>query len=488
MNYRMSAYMLAQIALITAGLMLIPFAMSFAYGESGTPLAFGITIAVLVALGIPFVIKKPLNTEFRARGGFILVAIAWIFLSVFGALPFTISGYVPNYIDALFETVSGFTTTGATVIPDIETLPKSLLFWRAFTHWIGGMGVLVFVVAILPKTNSSTLHLLKAEMTGPQFGKLVSKMRFTARILYAIYVVLTLIMAGILMIGKIPVFDAFTLAFATAGTGGFANYATSIAHYNSLFAEITITVFMMVFSINFNMFYFLFIGHAKDVIKNEELRTMFIIYGASVIAITITLMVGKTYSTVAEALRYSSFQVASIMSTTGFATADFTKWPMFAQSILVLLMFIGGSSGSTAGGLKVSRIIIMCKSGVKEIKHAFSPRTVVNVKLDKKTLDDETVRSVNSYLVLYVILFAISFFLLMLDPDLQSEEGLVMGFSTIATCINNVGPALDNFGPLANFSALTAFSKILLCVDMLIGRLEIMPMLLLLYPPAWRRT
>lgn len=488
MNYRMSAYMLAQIALITAGLMIIPFAMSFAYGEVGTPLGFGVTIAMLLVLGIPFVIKKPRNTEFRARGGFILVAIAWIFLSVFGAVPFTLSGYVPSYIDALFETVSGFTTTGSTVIPDIEALPKSLLFWRAFTHWIGGMGVLVFVVAILPKSNNSTLHLLKAEMTGPQFGKLVSKMRFTARILYAIYVVLTLLMAGILMIGKIPAFDAFTLAFATAGTGGFANYATSIAHYNSLFAEITVTVFMMVFSINFNMFYFLLIGHAKDVIRNEELRTMFIIYGFSVGAITVSLVIGKTYSSIAEALRYSTFQVASIMSTTGFATADFTKWPVFAQSVLVLLMFVGGSAGSTAGGLKVSRVIIMCKSGVKEIRHALSPRSVVQVKLDKKTLDDETVRSVNSYLVLYVIIFAISFLLLMADPFFHGQDGLLMGFTGIATCINNVGPGLSGLGPLASFNSLSNFSKIILCLDMLIGRLEIMPMLLLFYPPAWRRA
>lgn len=488
MNYRMSAYVLAHIALVTAGLMLIPFVMTFAYGESGTQLGFGITIAILLVLGIPFSIKKPLNTEIKARGGFILVAIAWIFLSVCGALPFTVSGYVPNYFDALFETVSGFTTTGATALANVEALPKSLLFWRSFTHWIGGMGVLVFVVAILPKSNGSIVHLLKAEMTGPQFGKLVSKMRFTARILYAIYIALTLLMVGILVAGKMPVFDAFTTAFATAGTGGFANYTTSIAHYDSLYAEIVITVFMMVFSINFNLFYFILIGHIKDVVRNEEMRAMFIIYGAAVAAITVSLTIHNTYSSIAESLRYSSFQAASIMSTTGFATADFTKWPAFSQAILVCLMFIGGSAGSTAGGLKVSRIVIMCKSGVKEIRRAFSPRSVVAVKLDKKTLDDETVRSVNTYLVLFVLLFAVSFFLLMLDPFFHGEDGLVTCFTGLAACINNVGPALGGLGPLASFNPLTNFSKILLCIDMLIGRLEIMPMLLLFYPPAWRKA
>lgn len=488
MNYRMCAYILAQIALTTACLLLIPFAMSFAYGESGTPLGFGVTIAILLVLGIPFVIKKPLNTELRVRGGFIVVALAWILLSVCGAIPFTLSGYVPNYVDSLFETVSGFTTTGATAFTNIDSFPKSLLFWRSFTHWIGGMGVLVFVVAILPKSNNSIVHLLKAEMTGPQFGKLVSKMRFTARILYAIYIVLTLIMVGMLVAGKMPVFDAFTTAFATAGTGGFANHSAGMAYYNSLYIEIVVTVFMMVFSINFNLFYLLLVGRVKDVIRNEEFRAMFIIYGVAVAAITVSLSIHNTYTSVAEALRYSSFQASSIMSTTGFCSTDFTKWPAFAQAVLVFLMFIGGSAGSTAGGLKVSRVVIMFKSGLKEIHRTFSPRSVVSVKLDGKTLDSETVRSVNTYLVLFVILFTLSFFLVMIDPFLRGTDGLLMGFTGVATCINNVGPALSKLGPLDSFAPLTNFSKIILSLDMLIGRLEIMPMLLLFYPPAWRKT
>lgn len=486
MNYRMTLYVIGLISLTVAGLMLIPFIMSLAYGESGTPLAFGVTLIALLLVGIPNLIKKPKNRSLSARGGFLIVSIAWIYLSLMGALPFCISRSIPNYIDALFETISGFTTTGASILQDIEALPKSILFWRSFTHWIGGMGVLLFIIAVLPKSDPSIVHLIKAETPGPQFGKLVSKLRFSAQITYAMYIAITLLEVIALACCGCNAYDSFLHAFATAGTGGFSSYGNSIASMNNLAVEIVITVFMMIFSINFNLFYLIIIGHVKDVIRSEELRVLLSVFVISTVAISISLTINNTYNNFAESLRYSSFQTAAMISTTGFATADFTQWPTFTQVILFLLMFMGGSAGSTAGGLKVSRFLIATKSSVRKLKTSISSRSYVPIKLDGRPINDSLVSGVNSYLAMFFILLGISSILI----SIASPDGFdaVTNISAVVTCMNNVGPGLGKVGPSGNFSPYNAFAKLVLCFDMLLGRLEVMPILLLFYPKSWVRN
>ncbi len=483
MNYRMTLYVIGLISLTVAGLMLIPFILALAYGESNTPLAFGITILALLVVGIPNLIKKPKNKSLSARGGFLIVSIAWIYLSLMGALPFCISRSIPNYIDAIFETVSGFTTTGASILTDIESLPKSILFWRSFTHWIGGMGVLLFVIAVLPKSDPSIVHLIKAETPGPKIGKLVSKLRFSAQISYAIYIVITLLEVVALACCGCSAYDSFLHAFATAGTGGFSNYGASVGSMNNLAAEIVITIFMMVFSINFNLFYLILIGHVKDVIKSEELRVLFAVFICSTVIISISLTVNNVYSNFGEALRYSSFQTASIISTTGFATADFTKWPALTQVILVLLMFMGGSAGSTAGGLKVSRWIIATKSSLRKLKTSISSRSFSPIKLDGRPISDELVNSVTSYMALFFLVLGISSILI----SISSPNGFdaSTNISAVITCMNNVGPGLGAVGPSGSFAPYNVFAKIILTFDMLLGRLEVIPILLLFYPKSW---
>lgn len=486
MNYRLTAYILGQIAVVTAAFMLVPFVMTFGYGEYeyNTPLAFGVTIGVLLLVGIPCIILKPKDSSIRARGGFVIVALAWICMSVFGALPFRISGAIPNFIDCLFETVSGFTTTGASIIPNVEIIPKSLLFWRSMTHWIGGMGVLVFVIAVLPKSNPAIVHLLKAEVPGPQFGKIVSKLRFTARILYGIYIALTALEVVLLVIDKnVDLFDSFIHAFGTAGTGGFSNYVDSVGHFDSVYVDVVITVFMMIFSMNFNLFYFILIGHVREAVKSEELRWMLSIFVGATLAITVCLLVNNVYETFGEALRYSSFQASTIMSTTGYATADFATWPAFAQFVLVLLMFIGGSAGSTAGGLKVSRVIILFKNGIRNFKKACSPRSYYTIRLDCKPVSDELSHSVSSYFIVYITIFAAS--CLLVSAVEHATFDFTTHISAVASCLNNVGPGLGAVGPLYSYADYSIFSKIVLTVDMLLGRLEVVPLLLLFYPKVW---
>ena len=485
MNYRMTLYVIGLISLTVAGLMLIPFVMSLAYGETGTPLAFGVTLIALLLVGIPNLVKKPKNRSLSARGGFLIVSLAWIYLSLMGALPFCISRSIPNYIDALFETISGFTTTGASILKDIEALPKSILFWRSFTHWIGGMGVLLFVIAVLPKSDPSIVHLIKAETPGPQFGKLVSKLRFSAQITYAIYIAITLLEVIALACCGCNAYDSFLHAFATAGTGGFSSYGNSIASMNNLAVEIVITVFMMIFSVNFNLFYLIIIGHIKDVIRSEELRVLLSVFVISTLAISVSLTVNHVYS-FAQALRYSSFQTAAMISTTGFSTADFTTWPAFTQVILFLLMFMGGSAGSTAGGLKVSRFIIATKSSFRKLKTSISSRSYSPIKLDGRPVNDALVTGVNSYLAMFFLLLGISAMLVSIASP--KGFGAIENISAVVTCINNVGPGLGALGPSGNFSPYNAFAKIVLCFDMLLGRLEVIPILLLFYPKSWVRN
>lgn len=489
MNYRMSALILGEIALITGALMLIPMFMAIGYGED-TVLAFGITIAVCAFLEILGILAAPPKDkrESKPASGFIICGLAWILMSLIGAMPYRISGYIPNYIDALFETVSGFTTTGASILREVESMPKSLLFWRSFTQWIGGMGVLVFIIAILPRNDQTATKLAKAEIPGPQFGKLVSKLRFTAQILYAIYIVLTLIEVGILCAFDMPVFDSFCHAFSTASTGGFSVKNTSIAYYDSVGIDVTITVFMILFSVNFNVYFMILVGQALKAVRSEENLYMFGIYGAAVFLICLSLCIHNTYSSVAEALRYTSFQVASLMSTTGFATADYTAWPLYAQAMLVSVLCIGGSAGSTAGGIKVSRLIILGKSSVQNVKKTLSPRSVYTLKMDGKAVPESTVSSVQSFFVLYIILIFFSTVVISIQSTYSGSDGFVTNLSAVLAAINNVGPGFASVGPNGNYADFTSFAKIVLSLDMLLGRLEILPILLLFYPKAWKRA
>ncbi|MGI6214246.1 MAG: TrkH family potassium uptake protein [Christensenellales bacterium] len=483
MNYPLTRYILGQIALIEAAFLLIPLFIGAGYGED-TLSAFSLTIAVLLVLGIILTIRKPADSAVTAKGGFGIVALAWIMISLFGSLPFFISGYIPNFIDSVFETVSGFSTTGASILTNVEALPKSLLFWRSLTHWMGGMGVFVFIIAIMPKVEASIMQLFKAESPGPQAGKLVSKLKFTARILYGIYIALTLLEVVLLLLGKMPLFDSFIHAFGTAGTGGFSSKNLSVGHYNSAYIDTVISIFMIIFSINFNIYFLFLIGSFKQALKSEELRVFLSVITVSVVIISVVLSINSIYTNIGVSFRHSLFQVASLISTTGYTTADFASWPLAAQMILLLLMFVGACAGSTGGGLKISRIIILFKSGFKEIKRALSPRTVYILKFEGKPLDAAIHHGVLRYFSLYMIIFFISLLLVSTSMD-NSPSSFVTAFTAIAACLNNIGPGLANIGPLGNYSGFSNFAKIILSLNMLIGRLEILPVLLLFSPKLW---
>lgn len=486
MNYNMTRYILGQLALILAVCLLIPFAIALFGNETNTPLAFGSIITGLCAFGLPNALIKPKNRELRPRCGITVVALSWLGLSLVGALPFFISGYVPDYVDALFETVSGLTTTGSSILTNIEALPSSLLLWRSFTHWIGGMGVLVLAIAILPKNDPATVHLMKAEVPGPQFGKLVSKLRFTARILYGIYIIITILEIIALLLCGMNLFDAVIHSFGTAGTGGFSNKNSSVAYFDSIAIDIVITVFMIIFSINFNLFYFALIGNVKEAIKSEELKVLIGIFLVSTILITISLTASNVYN-LWNSFRYSAFQVSSIVSTTGYSTADWSTWPVFCQTILFILMFIGGSAGSTAGGLKVYRVVILSKLGFNAIKKTFSPRSYLSAKMDGKTVDENLLSSITGYFITYMLVFLGSFLLLSAVSG-DVIDGVLTNFSAVTTCLNNVGPGLGPLiGPAGNFSTFNTASKIILILDMLLGRLEIFPILILFTPIAWKK-
>lgn len=480
MNYRMIVGTVGRLLRVEALLMLLPLAVSVYYDEH-LSYVYAIVMAILLAVGSLMTLPKPKNRRIYAREGFMIVSLTWILMSFFGALPFVISGAIPNFVNAFFETVSGFTTTGATILTDIESMPKSLLFWRSFTHWIGGMGVIVFVLAFLPQKDMQTMHILRAEVPGPTVGKLVSKTTVTARILYIMYIVLTLLEVIALLCCKLPFFDSITTAFATAGTGGFSIKNASIAAYNNLAAEIVISFFMLAFGINFNLFYLLLIKQFKRVFKSEELWAYLGIVTAStlIIAADITPLV-HSFGT---ALRQAGFQVASIITTTGFVTANFETWPALSQFILLMLMFIGACAGSTGGGLKVARLIILVKAGLREIRRAMNPRSVKSIKLDGAILDKETVASTSIYFLIYMLLIAVSSLLLTFN-----NLDLMTTVTAVVTCINNVGPGLGEVGPIDNFASLSAFSKLVLSGDMLIGRLEIFPMIVLFMPSSWKKS
>ncbi len=478
MNYRMIGYLLSVILLIEAALMSLP--MLTAALNGGSILPFLYTIAILVAVALPSVIFKPKNRRFYAKEGYVCVAASWILMSVFGALPFVFSGAIPNYIDALFETVSGFTTTGASVLSDIEALDKGLLFWRSFTQWIGGMGVLVFMLAIIPTDDGRAMYLLRAEVPGPTKSKLVPKIRRTALILYGIYFALTVLEVIALLIAGLPFYDAVVNAFATAGTGGFSVLNASIAGYSNPAVEWIIGVFMLLFGINFNIYYFILIGRFRDVLKNEELRTYLIICVVSVTAIVINTW--NTCINASECIRNAFFQVTSIISTAGFVTLDYGTWPALSKTVILLLMVIGSCAGSTAGGFKISRFLIVTKNTLREIKHILRPHSVSRVRMDGEVVPEETVRSANGYLALYLAISCLSVLLISVD-GFSIETNL----TAMLSCVNNIGPSLGTITPFGNYSAFSYFSKIVLTVDMLFGRLEIMPMLILLSPATWIR-
>ena len=457
--------------------MLLPLITSLIYKESCTKdflISMGIALAVGFALTLIF---KPGSKVIYAKEGFVIVSLAWLALSIVGALPFYISGEIPSFVDAFFETVSGFTTTGASILTDLEAMSKGLLFWRSFTHWVGGMGVLVFVMAVIPTVSDRSIHLLRAEAPGPVVGKIVPKMKQTARILYIIYIALTFIEMIFLLLGGIPLYDSIIYAVGTAGTGGFGIKADSVASY-SPYIQWVITAFMLVFAVNFNVYYLVLIRKFKSVIKNEELLFYGVIVAFSIVAITINI--SPLYDGIAESIRHSAFQVASVISTTGFATADFNQWPGMSKTILLLLMFIGGCAGSTAGGFKISRIVMLFKTIKRELQKLLHPRAVATIRLDGKRVDEKTISSLGSYLAIYALFFCVVVFLLGFDGfDLETN------ISGAASCFNNIGPAFGAAGPASSYADFSSFSKVLLSITMLLGRLEIFPLILTFSPSTW---
>ena len=482
MNRRMITYMLGRILIVEAFLMIPSVICGLIYKEN-IALTFLVPMAILIACGLPMCWKKPKNTAIYARDGFFIVAAAWVLMCLTGALPFIFSGEFEDVWTCIFEITSGFTTTGSTALAEVESLSKSILFWRSFSHWIGGMGVLVFVLAILPQSDDRSLYLMRAEVPGPVAGKLVPKMKDTAKILYAVYTAMTLILAILLIIGKMPVFDSLCHAFGTAGTGGFSVKNASIGAYDSVYIEMVIAVFMLLFGINFNLFYLILIGRAKEAFKSEELRWYLAIIGISTAAIAINIY--RTFNSVGQSLRYSFFQVCTVVSSTGYSTTNFTDpgiFPYLAQHILFMLMLVGACAGSTGGGFKLSRVIILLKSFVQEVKKLFHPRAVAVVRLEGKAIDSTMFKGVLTYLSMFIVMICSSTLLISFNG-----YDFTTNVTAVITCFNNMGPTLgDTIGATGNFSIFNPFCKMVLSLDMLFGRLEIFPMLVLFTPSAWK--
>ena len=478
MNYKVILNTLGWVIGLEAIFMLLPLICAFIYNEPMVNiLLFCLLLCIVVGL---ILIKIPnKNKSMYAKEGFSIVALSWIFISIFGAMPFYFSGYIPNFFDALFEATSGFTTTGASILADVEVLPKSLIFWRSFTHWIGGMGVLVFLVAILPLSGGSNLHLIKAESTGPAVSKLVPKVKSTAKILYGIYILMTVLQIILLLIGKMPLFDTLCIAFGTAGTGGFGIKNSSAADY-SPYLQNVITVFMILFGIDFSVYYLILNRRFKMAFASTEVRA----YLGIILTATLLICINcrDLFANVADLFRHSAFQVGSIITTTGYSTADFDKWPEFSKTILVALMFIGACAGSTGGGMKVSRILIILKSIVKEIKIAAHPKSTHKITMNGKMIEHETVRAVNVFMMSHLAIFAISLLLISID-----NFDFTTNFTAVAATMNNIGPGLAGVGPTQNFSGYSDFSTLILTFNMLAGRLEIFPMLILFSKYTWKK-
>lgn len=479
MNYRMISRVLGLIMLIYAGLMLLPALVGLGYGESAVP--FLKTILLTAIPGIILSVPQPKIKSMVTRDGFVIVGLGWILISIVGALPFVFSGCMPNYVDALFETASGLSTTGASVLTDFDSMPRGVMFWRVFNHWIGGMGVLVFLMAVLPLSGEHSMHIMRAEVPGPTVGKLVPRLKRSARILYMIYIALTVIETVILRFAGMSVYDAVLHAFSTAGTGGFSTMSNSISGFQSREIETILAVFMILFGINFNLYYLILIGSFRKALLNEELRIYMVLIAVSTAVISFGLH--QQQMQIRAAAHDAFFNVASIISTTGFGTADFTKWPEFCKWILILLMFCGGCAGSTGGGMKLSRVMILFKSTWAELKRISRPRNIVRVQMDGMRVADDTVRASSQFAVAYMIL-------LLVFSVLVSVDGvdIITAFTASLSCLSNVGPGMSAvIGPAGSFAFFSTRSKLILSLAMLLGRLEIYPILLLFLPRTWRR-
>ena len=480
MNRRMILYMVGQVCEITAVLMVLPLIVSILYRERCLiDFLLAITVALVIGLALTF-LSRPTSKVIYAKEGYIIVGLSWIVVSAIGALPFYFSQQIPHYIDAFFETVSGFTTTGASILTDVEAMSKGLLFWRSFTHWIGGMGVLVFLMAVVPLQNDRGMHIARAEMPGPTVGKLMPRLRDTARVLYLIYAGMSVIMVIFELAGGMPFFDSLLHMFGAAGTGGFGIKSDSIASY-SPYEQWVITIFMLLFGVNFNLYYLCLHKHFKEVLESDELKTYLALFLISSALITINTLSQNV--SVATAIRNACFQVSSIMTTTGYATTDFNKWPEFSKGILMFLMLIGACAGSTGGGLKVSRLVMLAKNVKRELRHLIHPRSVGVVRFEGRTVDDQTLHSVSVYLALYMgILIAVALLLSLDRFDFETN------LSAANACFNNIGPGLGAVGPASSYAGYSPFSKLVLCAAMLLGRLEIYPLFLMMTPSIWSRS
>ncbi len=480
MNKGIVFHYLSRAMLIGSVLLFVPAVVSLYYQEFYIALIFLLVGVGTAVVSLPLSILKPKNTRMFAREGLVIAALIWILFSLVGALPFYLSGSISSFCDAVFESISGFTTTGSTILSDIEALPKGMLFWRSFTHWVGGMGVLVLAIAILPSSGDA-MYLMRAECPGPQVSKLAPKGKKSAVYLYLIYTALTLITIALLYAGGMPLFDSVCHAMGTAGTGGFGIKNLGISYYDSAYLEGVITVMMLLFGINFSIYYFLLIRRFREVRKNTELKVYLLIF--AVATGCIMLNVRENYASLGESFRYAVFQVSSIMTSTGYATADYNQWPMFSKTVLLMLMCIGACAGSTGGGFKVQRFVILCKSGALSLRKMLHPNSVNIVKSDDKIISVETVHGVMRYLVLYLGIILGSVLFVSLD---NLDFGTTV--SAVISCVNNIGPGINEVGPMENFSFMSDFSKVVLSVDMLLGRLECIPLLILFVPSVWKKN
>ena len=479
MNYRVISYILGWVLGLEALFLTVSAAVGGLYGER-TALSFLYAALICAVLGIPAVVRKPRRMTFFMKEGFVTVALCWIVFSIFGALPFVFSGEIPHFTDALFETVSGFTTTGASVVPDVEALSHCTLFWRSFTHWIGGMGVLVFLLAILPMAGGSQMYLMQAESPGPSVGKLVPKTRHTALILYSLYILLSIAEFVCLLCGGMSAFDAVNTTFATAGTGGFGIRNSSMTDF-SPYIQWVVAVFMMLFGINFNLYFLVLVGRGRQALKSEELRTYLGVIAAATLLIVLNTRTAGVR--LGDTVRHAFFQVSSIITTTGFATCDFDLWPSLSKCVLVLLMLIGACAGSTGDGIKISRVLILIKRAGEELHKFIFPNSVTKIRLEKKILDREVIHTTSAFLIVYVFIFAVSTLLVSIEGhDLETC------FTAVAATFNNIGPGLSIVGPTRNFGFFSDFTKYVLIFDMLAGRLELFPMLILFSPRTWLKN
>ncbi len=478
MNIKVVLKLNGYILLFIAGAMLLPLIVAAVYKEQAG-LAFLPAIALCLAIAAPLIGLKTKSKSVYSREGLVTVALAWVFISIIAGLPFFISKEIPNFIDCIFETASGFTTTGATILTDVEVLSRSMLFWRSFTHWIGGMGVLMFVMMIAPLAGGNNMQLIRAESAGPKIEKIAPKANVTAMTLYGIYIGLTVLQTVLMLLGDMPFFDAITIAFGTAGTGGFGIRNSSVGEY-STYIQAIVTVFMFLFSLNFNIYFLLLARKIKPILKSEELRAFVLVVISAILIVTLNNF--GLFKSFGEALHHSSFTVLSIISTSGFSTVDFNSWPELSKTILVVLMFIGACAGSTGGGIKITRILIMLKNLKREFSVLIHPRSVKTISVNGKRVDEETTARVGAYIVCYLLVFVISFIIISLD-----NFNFETNFTAVAATLNNIGPGLSVIGPTGNFAGFSALSKIVLAINMICGRLELFPVMILLLPQTWKK-